>query len=92
MKTTNGSLRLRGSRKDELMMNMNRQGQSGSGQSGSGQSARILQFPAGGRRGMAGHRAAADAAELLAQRVSDAVGGAWYHEAAIREDTTPAKT
>jgi len=61
-------------------------------QSGDGQSAQILQFPAGGRRGLAGHRVAADAAELLAQRVSDAVGGAWYHEAAIQEATAPTKS
>jgi len=46
----------------------------------------------GGRRGVAGHRPSADAAELMAQRVSDAVGAAWYHEAAIEESTAPAKS
>ena len=56
-----------------------------------GQSAQILQFPIGARRGLAGHRAAMDAGELLAQHVSDAVSGAWYHEAAIRDSMAPAK-
>jgi len=56
------------------------------------QSATILQFPAGGRRGLAANRAQAEAAEAMAQRVSDAVSGAWYHEAAIREAAGPAKS
>jgi len=55
------------------------------------QSATILQFPIGGRRGVIANRALAEAAEAMAQRVSDAVGGAWYHEAAIREAAAPAK-
>jgi hypothetical protein len=55
------------------------------------QSAAILQFPVGGRRGLIGNRAQAEAAEAMAQRVSDAIGGAWYHEAAIREAAGPAK-
>ena len=80
-----GSFRRRGSRKDELDMDRN-------SQSDYGQPAQILQFPVGGRLGLAGHRANAAAAELLAQRVSDAVGSAWYHEAAIREAAAPVKS
>jgi hypothetical protein len=83
--TPSGSLRFRGGRKDEFEMNTY-------SPSDHGQSAQILQFPVGGRRSLAGHRATADGAELLAQRVSDAVGGAWYHEAAIREAAAPAKS
>jgi len=71
---------------------INTHSQSATGQSAHGQSAKILQFPVGGRRGVAGHRPSADAAELMAQRVSDAVGAAWYHEAAIEESTAPAKS
>jgi hypothetical protein len=56
-----------------------------------GRTAQILQFPVGGRRSRAQHSAAAEAGELLAQRVSDALGGAWYHEAAIREAEAPVK-
>jgi len=56
------------------------------------QSATILHFPVGGRRGLTGNRAQSEAAEAMAQRVSDAVGGAWYHEAAIREAAVPAKS
>jgi hypothetical protein len=56
------------------------------------QSATILRFPVGGRRAVTGNRAQAAAAEAMAQRVSDAVGGAWYHEAAIREAAGPAKS
>jgi len=61
-------------------------------QAAHGQSAKILQFPVGGRRALAGHRPSTDAAELMAQRVSDAVGGAWYHEAAIEEAAAPTKS
>jgi hypothetical protein len=61
-------------------------------QSAHGQSAKILQFPVGGRRAIAGHRASTDAAELMAQRVSDAVSACWYHDAAIAEATAPAKS
>ena len=56
-----------------------------------GQTAQILQFPVGGRRGRSPRGAAAETAELLTQRVSDAVSGAWHHEAAIREAEAPAK-
>lgn len=56
------------------------------------QSATILQFPAGGRRGLTANHAQTVAAEAMAQRVSDAVSGAWYHEAAIRETVGPVKS
>ena len=50
-------------------------------------SAKIYQFPAGGRAGLSGHRHQAKPAEDLAAvrvpRVSS--GSAWYHEEAIRE-------
>ena len=50
-------------------------------------SAKIYQFPAGGRAGLGGHRhdtkPAEDLAALRVPRVTS--GGAWYHEEAIRE-------
>ncbi|MGZ5874872.1 MAG: DUF2735 domain-containing protein [Bradyrhizobium sp.] len=55
-------------------------------------SAKIYQFPAGGRAALGGRRveetkAATDPGSL---RVSDAVcGGAWYHEAAIQDAKPP---
>ena len=51
-------------------------------------SARIYQFPAGGRSGVSARRQGETPApaEIASQRVSPvAVGGAWYHEAAIEE-------
>lgn len=50
-------------------------------------SARIYQFPVGGRSAMGGHRhdEIKTAAELASSRVSEAASGAWYHEAAIQE-------
>jgi hypothetical protein len=51
-------------------------------------SAKIYQFPVGGRSAVAGRRSeeAKPAADLGPSRVSEvAVGGAWYHEAAIQE-------
>jgi hypothetical protein len=53
----------------------------------SGESAKIIEFPAGGRRAVAARRdecsLAADPATL---RVSgDAFGSGWYHESAIQE-------
>ena len=51
-------------------------------------SARIYQFPVGGRAALAGRRqeeikTSADAGLSRASQV--AVGGAWYHDAAIQE-------
>jgi hypothetical protein len=51
-------------------------------------SAKIYQFPAGGRAALGGHRydetkAATDLASSRAVEV--AVGGAWYHDAAIQD-------
>jgi hypothetical protein len=50
-------------------------------------SARIYQFPAGGRSGVSARRQGeTHAPEIASPRVSPvAVGGAWYHEAAIEE-------
>ena len=51
-------------------------------------SAKIYQFPAGGRAALGGGRygEAKPAVEQGASRMSDiAVGGAWYHDAAIQE-------
>jgi hypothetical protein len=51
-------------------------------------SAKIYQFPAGGRGALGGRRqeeeakAAVDPGSL---RVSEAASGSWYHEAAIQE-------
>jgi hypothetical protein len=51
-------------------------------------SARIYQFPVGGRSALGGHRLdeIRTSTDLASSRVSEAtVGGAWYHEAAIQE-------
>ena len=56
-------------------------------------SAKIYQFPVGGRSGLSGphHDETKTAADLASPRVSEvAVGGAWYHEAAIQE-TNPVR-
>jgi hypothetical protein len=52
------------------------------------ESAKIYQFPVGGRAAIAGRRyeETKSTAGLGASRVNEvAVGGAWYHEAAIQE-------
>lgn len=53
--------------------------------------AKIYQFPAGGRAALGGHRygEAKPAAQSLPRATEVAVGGAWYHDAAIAE-TKPA--
>lgn len=51
-------------------------------------SARIYQFPAGGRAALGGRRyeETSTTSDLASSRVSEvAVGGAWYHDAAIQE-------
>ena len=51
-------------------------------------SAKIYQFPAGGRAAFGGHRLGETrtSAEPISLRVSEvACGGNWYHEAAIQE-------
>jgi Protein of unknown function (DUF2735) len=50
-------------------------------------SAKIYQFPAGGRSALGGRRDEAKAAaDLATSRASEvAVGGAWYHDAAIAD-------
>jgi Protein of unknown function (DUF2735) len=62
-----------------------------------GGSAKIYQFPEGGRAAMNGHRTNANAAPAYApQVVSEATYGSWYHDEAIREsqqaDTVQAKS
>jgi len=54
-------------------------------------SARIYQFPAGGRAALGGRRyeEPKTATELASSRVSE-VGGAWYHDAAI-QDSKPVR-
>jgi len=57
-------------------------------------SAKIYQFPVGGRRaaGEQGEKAKA-AANRMPQRAPEAgFGEAWYHEAAIREGELPRKS
>jgi hypothetical protein len=51
-------------------------------------SAKIYQFPAGGRAALGGRRyeEAKTVTDLASSRVSEAVlSGSWYHEAAIQE-------
>ena len=56
-------------------------------------SAKIYQFPVGGRSALGGsqNETAKTATDLASSRLSDvAVGGAWYHDAAI-QDCKPAR-
>ena len=56
-------------------------------------SAKIYQFPAGGRSALGGRRydESKAVADLASSRASEvAVGGAWYHDAAI-EDSKPGR-
>jgi len=50
-------------------------------------SAKIYQFPAGGRSALGGRRYDDSklSAEAASQRISEACAGSWYHEAAILE-------
>jgi hypothetical protein len=51
-------------------------------------SAKIYQFPVGGRSalGIRRHEETPSSADLASSRMSEiAVGGAWYHDAAIQE-------
>ena len=52
-----------------------------------GESAKILQFPSGGRRGAAGYRPNAKVMEdlLVAQSNRVVCGDCWYHDAAVQE-------
>ena len=50
------------------------------------ESARIYQFPAGGRAALGGRRYEEAAVEQASPRVNEAAcSGSWYHEAAIQE-------
>ena len=48
-------------------------------------SAKIYQFPVRPRAAVSGYRGGGDAADLMAQRISDAVETCWYHGAAIKQ-------
>ena len=49
-------------------------------------SAKIYQFPVGGRSALAGRsNEAKTASDLASSRVSEVAFGSWYHEAAIQE-------
>ena len=51
-------------------------------------SARIYQFPVGGRSALGGRRQdeiTTSADQILSRATEVAVGGAWYHDAAIQE-------
>ena len=50
-------------------------------------SAKIYQFPVGGRSALAnrGRDEAKTASDLASSRVSEVAFGSWYHEAAIQE-------
>lgn len=51
-----------------------------------GETAKVLQFPEGGRRGLAGRRATARAIEELEAALPKvSFGDGWYHEAAMQE-------
>jgi hypothetical protein len=55
-------------------------------------SAKIYQFPAGGRAGLVGARdAVRPAVETKPDRLAKAVagGGCWYHEAAVEDAARP---
>ena len=53
--------------------------------------AKIYQFPARSRLAVAAQRASTEAAEAMAQRISDAVENCWYHDAAIKQAVAPKK-
>jgi hypothetical protein len=51
------------------------------------ESARIYQFPVGGRAGLPGYRDPVQPAEATSACISKAVtSSSWYHEAAVLED------
>jgi hypothetical protein len=55
-------------------------------------SARIYQFPAGGRAALGGHSYSEAKSVSQAPRISEAVcSGSWYHEEAIREEQSQTK-
>ena len=49
------------------------------------ETAKIYQFPVRPRTTVAGQRGSAEAAELMAQRISSAIETCWYHDAAIQQ-------
>ena len=50
------------------------------------ESAKIIPFPTGGRKASAARRETANVADVGSPRLSGAaIGGAWYHDAAIQE-------
>ena len=55
------------------------------------ETAKIYQFPVRPRMAVANQRSSTDAAELMTQRISDAVEACWYHDAAIKQAAVPKK-
>jgi hypothetical protein len=56
-------------------------------------SARIYQFPAGGRAALGGRRYGETTPLETAARVNETVcSGSWYHEEAIQEARSPSKS
>ncbi len=51
----------------------------------------IYQFPTRSRNAVAEHRRNADAADLMTQRIADALSSCWYHEAAVKQSGGPTK-
>lgn len=49
-------------------------------------SAQIVQFPTGGRAGLASRAAALRQANEIPAHVANIAFGSWYHEEAVRED------
>jgi uncharacterized protein DUF2735 len=55
-------------------------------------SARIYQFPAGGRAALGARQEEAKVRDVLAERPNTALcSGSWYHEAAIQEAQQPVR-
>jgi hypothetical protein len=54
-----------------------------------GETAKIYQFPTPSQRAAADRRESSDTiTERMSQRVCEAVGACWYHEAAIKQAAT----
>jgi hypothetical protein len=50
------------------------------------ESARIYQFPVGGRAGLTGYRETPQPAEMSPRIAKAVTSSGWYHEAAVLED------
>lgn len=56
-----------------------------------GETAKILQFPAGGRRGVGDRRATMQAIEDLEAQLPKVIVDGWYHDAAMQEAASVGK-